>query len=61
MTYRRTQLVNSPSKQDSLWQPLNEVQSQSISGGGPLLFANPFAYVSAQSTPSLAGSLGIGG
>jgi hypothetical protein len=45
------------SQKDSLWQPLNEAQSQSISGGGALLFANPYASM----TPSLAGRLGIGG
>jgi len=61
MTYRRTQSANSESQQDSLFQPLNEAQAQSISGGGPLLFANPFAYIPAQATPSLAGRLGVGG
>ena len=53
--------VNPPSRQEQLWQPLNEDQSQSISGGGPLLFANPFAYVAMKSAPGLAGNIGIGG
>ncbi len=52
---------NPPSRQAQLWQPLSEDQSQSISGGGPLLFANPFAYVAVPTTSGLAGSLGIGG
>lgn len=41
---------NPPSRQAQLWQPLNEDQSQSISGGGPLLFGNPFAFISARTS-----------
>lgn len=48
-------------KNSQLWESLDSSQSQSISGGGPLLFANPFAYIPAQATSSLSGRLGIGG